>query len=227
MGTNKMIAAGALAGLGLLASAPANAEFEASVGAASEYVFRGVASGSPQVWGGVDWSSDYGVYAGTWVSSTSTQGNEEVDYYVGWGNDMFDVGAIYYAYPSQPSQGGSGITEIYGGIGIGHFAGYIWYAPAGVDGPDDDEYAYLDLNLDIPLTQNTSIGAHLGYLEPIGDNANNRDPFPQPGDDPQDADFDLGVSLNVSDFFLALTYLDCSRGGFSTVVGYSWALPIN
>lgn len=226
MGRLKPVIAGSLAGFGLLASTSASAELEASVGAASEYVFRGVASGSPQVWGGLDWSSNVGAYAGMWVSSTSTQGNEEVDYYVGWGNEMFDVGAIYYAFPSQPSQGGSGITEIYGGIGIGQFTGYIWYAPGGVDGPDDDDYAYLDLNYDFPLTSNTSIGAHVGYLEPIGDNAVNRDPNPQPGDDPQDADFDLGLSLNVSDFFLALTYLEGSGGGFSTVVGYSWALPV-
>lgn len=223
----KALAAGSLIGLGTLAATPAVAGLEGSVGIASEYIFRGIQSGDPQVWGALDYSSDTGAYAGMWVSSTSFGGNgaggfgnEEVDYYVGWGNDMFDFGAIYYAFPSQPSQGNTGITEIYGGVSLANFTGYVWYAPAGIDGPDDDEYAYVDLNLDMPLTETTSLSAHIGILNPIGDNATNR------SDGTDDADLDYGLSYNVGDFFMALTYLDGSAGGFSTIAGYSWSIPI-
>lgn len=228
---------GGFVGSFLLSSA--HAGLSASFGVSSEYVFRGLTSGDPQVWGAVDYSHDTGFYAGTWVSNTSfgpapvdsngdgalddvqgTKGNEEVDYYAGWGNDVFDIGAIYYAFPSQPSQGNTGITEIYGGVSLANFAGYVWYAPAGIDGPDDDEYAYVDLNLDMPLTETTSLSAHVGILNPIGDNAVNR------SDGTDDADLDYGLSYNVGDFFMALTYLDGSAGGFSTVAGYSWSIPI-
>lgn len=233
---------------GLTTAPPAQAELDASIGVASEYVFRGLTSGSPQVWGGLDYSHSSGAYGGVWVSNTSAfgldsdgdgqidevaEGNEEVDIYAGWGNGLFDVGAIYYAYPSQPSQGGAGITEIYGGAAIGQFTGYIWYAPAGIDGVDDEgqtgdtsddgEYLYVDLNLDTPLTEATSIGWHFGYKALLGDAY---DPEFTGERDSDDGVYDLGVSLNVSDYFLALTYLEGSGGGFSTIVGYSWALPV-
>lgn len=228
----------ALSVAGAATALPAQAELDASIGVASEYVFRGLASGSPQVWGGLDYSHRSGAYGGVWVSNTSAfgldsdgdgqvdsvaDGNEEVDLYAGWGNGLFDLGVIYYAYPSQPSQGGSSITEIYGGAAIGQFTGYLWYAPAGVDGPDDDEYLYVDLNLDTPLTDSTSLGWHLGYTALLGD-AYDPSATGVPGSD--DGIYDLGVSLNVQDYFLALTYLEGSGGGFSTIVGYSWALPV-
>lgn len=238
-----MVAALSVAGIG--AALPAQAELDASIGVASEYVFRGLASGSPQVWGGLDYSHRSGAYGGVWVSNTSAfgldsdgdgqvdsvaDGNEEVDFYAGWGNGLVDLGAIYYAYPSQPSQGGSSITEIYAGTAIGPFTGYLWYAPAGVDGPDDDEYLYVDLNVDTPLTDSTSLGWHVGYVEPLGDAYEVRASLPE--SDPNfvknadDGRFDFGVSLNIQDYFLALTYLEGSGGGFSTIVGYSWALPV-
>ena len=231
-----MVAALSVAGIG--AALPAQAELDASIGVASEYVFRGLASGSPQVWGGLDYSHRSGAYGGVWVSNTSAfgldsdgdgqvdsvaDGNEEVDFYAGWGNGLVDLGAIYYAYPSQPSQGGSSITEIYAGTAIGPFTGYLWYAPAGVDGPDDDEYLYVDLNVDTPLTDSTSLGWHLGYTALLGDAY---DPATTGVAGSDDGIYDLGVSLNVQDYFLAVTYLEGSGGGFSTIVGYSWALPV-
>ena len=157
----KAIAAGSLIGLGTLAAMPAAAEVEGSFGVATEYVFRGVTSGDPQVWGALDWSHSSGLYSGMWISNTSAggagSGNEEVDYYAGYAFDAgavsLDFGGIYYAFPSQPSQANTGITEVYAGLTAGMFSGYLWYAPAGIDGPDDDEYAYLDLNLDIPVSE--------------------------------------------------------------------------
>ena len=117
-------------------------------------------------------------------------------------------------------QANTGITEVYAGLSASFFSGYVWYAPSGVDGPDDDEYAYLDLNADFPVTEATSVSAHVGYLEPMGDAATNR------SDGSNDGDFDFGLALHSGDYFMALTYLEGSGGGFSTIVGYSWSLPI-
>lgn len=103
-------------GFALLASAtPAaaarlgDADFSFSVGAASDYVFRGksLTDEDPQVYGGVNAALGR-AYAGVWVSNVDF-GNgtdAEFDLYAGVtpqaGPVSFDLAIIYYGYAGQP-----------------------------------------------------------------------------------------------------------------------------
>ena len=109
-----------------------------NIGAASQYVFRGVSQSDndPAIQGGVDVS--WGIlYAGIWASSVdfsdAPPANAEVDWYGGikptWesplGKVNLDFGVIYYTYPgANPS--------VVPGLGDPNFvelkAGYSWSA---------------------------------------------------------------------------------------------------
>ncbi len=93
--------------MGLMISGAANAALEANIGATSNYLWRGVTQSSDDgaISGGLDYSHDSGLYAGTWVSSLGGTGSE-VDYYVG-----YDVGYIYYQYDDASL---ADFAEVYG-----------------------------------------------------------------------------------------------------------------
>jgi len=82
-----------------------------NVGAATEYVFRGISQTDedPQVFGGVDATIGSIGYAGVWVSNVEfNNGTDlEFDIYGGIkptvGAVTFDLGLIYYGYTDQPS----------------------------------------------------------------------------------------------------------------------------
>lgn len=182
-------AVSAVALFGAPAIAGGHGSTEYSLGVASEYVFRGVPQGSPQVWGAIDWSAKSGLYAGTWLSSTG--GEEELDLYGGYtfgGKDLsFDVGAIGYLFPSDPANedvndGHGNNGEVYGGVTTGPFNGYVYYN-FGTDIREDDEFVYVDLNLDIG-----KIGLHVGYTVGTGDFFDTLN---------EDSYLDIGVSCNT------------------------------
>lgn len=82
-----------------------------NVGAATEYVFRGVSQTDedPQVFGGVDATLGSIGYAGVWASNVDFGDSTdfEFDLYAGVrptvGAVTFDLGVIYYGYADQPS----------------------------------------------------------------------------------------------------------------------------
>ncbi|MBC6981613.1 TorF family putative porin [Caulobacter sp. 17J80-11] len=92
-----------------LARAP---ELSVNLGAASDYVYRGVSQtdGAPQAFAGADLEGD-AWYAGAWASNVDFGGGDptsaEVDLYAGWRPEAFglswDVGAALYAYPDKPA----------------------------------------------------------------------------------------------------------------------------
>jgi len=88
-------------------SAPAFAEVSMNIGATSNYIWRGVTQTDDKaaVSGGLDWSADSGLYAGTWVSNVDFGPGlspYELDLYGGYAGDVgdfgYDVGLIYYTY---------------------------------------------------------------------------------------------------------------------------------
>ena len=98
-----------LAGAARAEDAPFKLAF--NVGAASDYVFRGISQTNkdPQVFGGVDATIGSMGYAGVWVSNVDF-GNgtdAEFDLYGGFkpvaGPVSLDLGVIYYGYINQPS----------------------------------------------------------------------------------------------------------------------------
>lgn len=125
----------------LTVGAAAQAEVSANIGVTSNYIWRGVTQTADKaaISGGLDFSTESGVYGGTWVSNvdfsesvdTNIDGTDvsvivtngkgyEADFYVGWANDTFDVGYIYYAYPEDETND-SDFGEIYGSFSIDGF----------------------------------------------------------------------------------------------------------
>lgn len=206
------------------ATAPAYAEVSANIGVASEYIFRGDNFGDPQVSGGLDWSGKSGLYAGTWISSAG--GQEEADFYAGWASDVLDFGLIHYAFPSISGQSFN-VNEVYGGLNLGGFSGYLYIAPAGFNGPDDDEYAYADLSYSFEMSKKCSIDVHYGQFFDIGDSY---DAIPSNGVNAAD-DWDVSVTLNYTDFFFMISASEDDNKADTAesenpqfTVGYSWTI---
>jgi len=94
----------------VLTSGIAAADLTANAGAFSNYIFRGTtySGDSAVVQGGIDWSNDSGIYAGTWVSTLGTTGlgGNEIDFYAGYAGEAgglgYDVGVLTYQYTSTP-----------------------------------------------------------------------------------------------------------------------------
>jgi uncharacterized protein (TIGR02001 family) len=125
MKTIKRLAlASLLAGSTITPQAYAN-DFSANVTVTNNYIWRGLTQteNNPAVQGGVDWTSDFGLYVGTWVSNVSYAPagvfNYENDLYAGFagGSDTFswDVGYLYYNYDENAN---FDFGEIYGAINI-------------------------------------------------------------------------------------------------------------
>jgi uncharacterized protein (TIGR02001 family) len=114
--------------------APA-AEHQLSYNAAltTEYRYRGLSQSrfDPALQGGVDYThSPTGFYAGTWLSTIKWtkdlggDGNVEVDLYGGKRGQItdaisYDVGGLYYWYPSNDLRPNANTFELYGQVGFG------------------------------------------------------------------------------------------------------------
>lgn len=102
-----ILAISAAIAAGSLVSGAATAGVTANVGAASNYLWRGVtlSNEAAQVFGGVDYSHDSGLYAGVWQSSEGGTASGETDVYVGFsgesGKISYDVGFVQYMYPQD------------------------------------------------------------------------------------------------------------------------------
>jgi len=93
----------------LFGAAAAQAEMSANIGVTSNYVWRGATQtdDSAAVSGGVDFSHDSGIYAGTWASNVDfgSGGEVEWDLYAGFAGEAgsigYDLGVVHYAYPDS------------------------------------------------------------------------------------------------------------------------------
>ena len=120
-----------------LAPAMGLAELTGNVGVTNNYIWRGVTQTGdlPAVSGGLDYSHESGFYAGTWISNVNFAGppktdsandvvandGYEQDYYAGFsgssGDIAYDVGYIYWDYPTSTAQQDSDFGEVYGSVG--------------------------------------------------------------------------------------------------------------
>ncbi|MGV6826351.1 MAG: TorF family putative porin [bacterium] len=154
------------------ASAVAQAEVSANIGASSDYVWRGVSQtdGGAAVSGGLDFAADSGFYLGTWASNVDfgAGGEVEWDLYGGFGGEAgemgYDVGVVYYAYPSSDD---ADFAEIYGSLSWGMLSGGINYTFYGQndDGLFDngDLYYFGALSFDLP--QDFGLGLTIGHYD--------------------------------------------------------------
>lgn len=177
---------------------PLPGSFSANVALTNDYVFRGVSQtdGDPAIQGGFDWDSGAGFYIGTWASSLEF-GNDasiELDLYAGYSgsidNFSYDVGFLYYLYPSTSSPG-INMWEVYGSAGYDfgpaavNFG--INYTPDNTGPTNNDASVYYSGSISAPITDLLSISGGIGYSALEG--AQNY------------TDWNVGATLSVYDWF--------------------------
>lgn len=147
-------------------------DFSFNIGAASDYVFRGVSQTdeAPQIFGGVDVS--HGIfYAGAWASNVDfyDSTDAEVDVYAGvkpvWGAATFDFAAIYYGYVNEPGGADYAMWEFK--AAVSGEAGPVTVGAAAYYSPDffgvgTDGGLYLEGNASISPAEKWTIGGAIG-----------------------------------------------------------------
>ncbi|MEN3975243.1 TorF family putative porin [Emcibacter sp. SYSU 3D8] len=191
----KAIALAALAAGIITTSGPAMAEtaaepdfsFSGNIAITNDYVFRGFTQTNEDfaVQGGFDLAHKSGLAVGVWASNIEfldeTGGNStsvEVDLYASYsgtfGNSIFgyEVGAIYYMYPGDPSGSDYAYWEFWGKVsadfGFASVGTGIVYSPDFFGGAGDMINVPLDVSVPIPLGSDRfglSVSGQLGYNE--------------------------------------------------------------
>ncbi len=209
----------------LAAGTLAQAEISANFGATSEYIWRGVSQsdGTASVSGGIDYADDTGFYAGTWVGSlgdtASGFNGSEVDLYFGYATDNFDIGYIYYWYPSV--DGEVEFAELYTSYSVSDFTFGLAYTTNAGDANEDagfdtgDVYYYASYGTD--LSEDWSIGFTLGAYTFDHDQE-----FDNGELDYVHYSVDLGTSTDLGDFTFTLSDTDIDDDDVIAVV--SWGI---
>ncbi len=105
------------------ASDDAGFSLSGNIALTTDYLYRGLSqtTGDPAIQGGFDLSHDSGFYLGVWGSNVDFADSLEIDYYGGYSGSInedvgYDIGIIYYDYPSDPSDPQGDFVEYYGSV---------------------------------------------------------------------------------------------------------------
>lgn len=194
---------GVAAVLLMASGAAAHAELSGTIGAVSDYDFRGISLSAtdPALQGSIDWSAENGFYVGAWASNIDygpgVDGDIEVDLYAGFAGEAesglgWDVGLVYYTYPGADDV--EDYPELYAGLSYQWFELKQWYTNDN-SGSDDSSW-YTEGNASFELPANFALNLHLGY--------NYGDYF----DDSEYMDYSIGVGYTLGNFDLELKYVD-------------------
>jgi uncharacterized protein (TIGR02001 family) len=144
---------------------------------ASEYRYRGLSQTrfDPALQGGADYThTPTGLYVGTWLSTIKWvkdlggDGNIEWDVYGGKRGQItpdisYDVGGLYYWYPSNSLSPNANTFELYGQLGYG--PAYIKYSNSTTNlfGTANSKHSgYLDIGANVDLSQGFVLNLHAG-----------------------------------------------------------------
>lgn len=173
------------------------ADLAFNVGAVTDYRYRGISQTrlKPALQGGVDYSNESGLYVGTWLSmikwikdagdlnGVDSKGSLEWDLYGGYKGDIvkdtlsFDVGGLYYFYPSNKYGDIAGASnantfEAYGALTWKVLTVKYSYAltntfgNGGGDGaPDSKGSGYLDVSANFDLGSGFTLTPHVGHQD--------------------------------------------------------------
>jgi uncharacterized protein (TIGR02001 family) len=218
-----LLAAVAVVAMGGMAHAADNTPTVTfNVGAATDYVFRGISQTDEagQVFGGADVA--YGkAYAGVWVSNVDFNNgtNAEYDLYAGvkptLGPVALDVGVIYYGYANKPSGPDEAYWEakVAGSVpvGKGTVGAAVYYSP---EFPfKTGEATYFEVNGSVPLDDKWSASAAIGHQSVVGTADYNT--------------WNLGVGYAVNSHVgLDLRYWDTDEHGFGKIYDSRVALAV-
>lgn len=143
----------------------------------SDYRYRGLSQTrmKPAVQGGADYTHNpSGAYAGIWASTikwTSDLGGDgdvEIDLYGGKRGEIakgisYDVGGLYYGFPSNGLNPNANTFELYGQLGMG--PAYIKYSHSTTNlfGTTDSKGSgYLDVGANLELATGLVLNLHVG-----------------------------------------------------------------
>ena len=143
----------------------------------SDYRYRGLSQTKlkPALQGGADYThTPTGFYAGVWASTIKwtddlgADGDVEIDLYGGKRGELspgltYDVGGLYYAYPSYDLEPDANTFEVYGQLGYG--PGYIKYSHATTNlfgTADTKGSGYVDVGVNIELSPGLTLNLHGG-----------------------------------------------------------------
>jgi uncharacterized protein (TIGR02001 family) len=176
-------------GIGLAgAQEQAKPDNEVSFNAAvtSDYRYRGISQSrlDPALQGGADYvHNPTGLYAGTWLSSIKWtkdlggSGDVEWDIYGGKRGNLsaditYDVGGLYYFYPSNGLHPNANTFELYGQLGYG--PAYVKYSHAltNLFGTADSKGSgYLDVGANVDVGSGFTLNLHAGRQDVRGHDA--------------------------------------------------------
>jgi uncharacterized protein (TIGR02001 family) len=158
-----------------LAGPAAAAGFSANVGAASEYLFRGMPmSDGPALQGGLDFTGHGGGYAGIWATNVLYDGESgaELDLYgsvplKAFGLDL-ELGAVVYLFSETGDRGAAAqervdYFELLLGGQFGPVSGRVFYSPDYFN--SGSESVYLTISSSISLTAGTHLFGQFGGLD--------------------------------------------------------------
>jgi uncharacterized protein (TIGR02001 family) len=148
-----------------------------NVGVVSDYRFRGISQSrtDPALQGGIDYThTPSGFYAGTWLSTIKWvndgggSGDVEVDLYGGKRGEIvkdvsYDVGGLYYVYPSNGLSTNANTFELYGQLGYG--PAYIKYSHALTNTfgfADSKNSGYVDVGVNQDVYDGYMLNLHAG-----------------------------------------------------------------
>lgn len=143
----------------------------------TDYRFRGISQSRkrPALQGGADWTHNpTGFYAGTWLSSikwVKDGGGDtsvEWDLYAGKRGEItpglsYDVGGLFYYYPSNGLPNSANTFEVYGQLGYGPFALKYSHSTTDLFGFEDSKNSgYLDAMYNQEMGNGYILNLHVG-----------------------------------------------------------------
>jgi len=183
----------------------------ANIAVTNNYLWRGLeqTNGKSAVSGGIDYASDSGFYAGTWVSNAdwADEMSYEMDFYGGFAGEVngfgYDLGVIYYAYPD--SKDDVDFSEVTASISYGVFS--LSYAVlADAEGADFADDSYLAGDVTFELVSEIELTLHIGT---------GTDDFYA-----GESFVDYSASLNKSGFTFGLSKTDLSNEDMKVFISY-------
>lgn len=144
----------------------------------SDYRYRGISQTrlKPAVQGGADYvHNPSGFYAGTWLSSikwiddAGGDASVEWDIYGGKRGDIgggfsYDVGGLYYFYPSNDLNPSANTFEVYGAVGYGPFSLKYSHSTTNLFGfADSKNSGYVDASVNQEIQDGYILNVHLGH----------------------------------------------------------------
>ncbi|MBA5605836.1 hypothetical protein H3H36_10715 [Duganella sp. FT3S] len=153
-------------------------EISYNVGLASDYRYRGISQSrlNPALQGGADYTHNpTGFYAGTWLSTikwtkdAGGSGDVEWDIYGGKRGEVtkdisYDVGGLYYFYPSNGLHPNANTFELYGQLSAGPFSLKYSHSTTNLFGfTDSKNSGYLDAAFNYEVYDGYNLNLHVGH----------------------------------------------------------------